>query len=239
MLADSVSMAMMLVRGEPDAGRAGRVRPARGLRLRARRDRRRHRQIHRRRSGRSRIGPGRTCRPGGPDSPGTTPRPRRRCREFLAAAATGDLQALMDVLAPDVVLLADGGGKVSREPAAGQYRGQGGQVPARHHAKLALETHSGSRGGQRPARRTDLPGRRAGFRADRRGGGRPDQPRLPRPQSRQTGLRPGSPKRCSASPSGWREHTAAGRGAGVSLQRPIHRCGQHVEKSARKYFRVC
>ena len=32
---------------------------------------------------------------------------------FLAAAATGDLQALMDVLAPDVVLLSDGGGKVS------------------------------------------------------------------------------------------------------------------------------
>jgi ketosteroid isomerase-like protein len=29
---------------------------------------------------------------------------------FLGAAATGDLQALMDVLAPDVVLLTDGGG---------------------------------------------------------------------------------------------------------------------------------
>ena len=31
---------------------------------------------------------------------------------FMAATATGDLQALMDVLAPDVVLLSDGGGKV-------------------------------------------------------------------------------------------------------------------------------
>ena len=31
---------------------------------------------------------------------------------FLSAAATGDLQSLMDVLAPDVVLLNDGGGKV-------------------------------------------------------------------------------------------------------------------------------
>ncbi|WP_238993440.1 RNA polymerase sigma-70 factor [Nocardioides caldifontis] len=31
---------------------------------------------------------------------------------FFAAAATGDLQQLMDLLAPDVVLLSDGGGKV-------------------------------------------------------------------------------------------------------------------------------
>ncbi len=34
-------------------------------------------------------------------------------QRFLAASATGDLQALMDVLAPDVVMLSDGGGKVS------------------------------------------------------------------------------------------------------------------------------
>ena len=34
-------------------------------------------------------------------------------QRFLAAAAGGDLQALMDVLAPDVVLLTDGGGKVN------------------------------------------------------------------------------------------------------------------------------
>jgi RNA polymerase sigma-70 factor (ECF subfamily) len=34
-------------------------------------------------------------------------------RRFLAAAAGGDLQELMDVLAPDVVLLTDGGGKVN------------------------------------------------------------------------------------------------------------------------------
>jgi RNA polymerase sigma-70 factor (ECF subfamily) len=34
-------------------------------------------------------------------------------QRFLAAAATGDLQALMDVLAPDVVMLSDGGGKVT------------------------------------------------------------------------------------------------------------------------------
>jgi RNA polymerase sigma-70 factor (TIGR02957 family) len=34
-------------------------------------------------------------------------------QRFLAAASGGDLQALMDVLAPDVVLLTDGGGKVN------------------------------------------------------------------------------------------------------------------------------
>ena len=33
-------------------------------------------------------------------------------QRFLAAAATGDVQGLMDVLAPDVVLLTDGGGKI-------------------------------------------------------------------------------------------------------------------------------
>jgi RNA polymerase sigma-70 factor (ECF subfamily) len=40
---------------------------------------------------------------------------------FTVAAATGDLQSLMDVLAPDVVFLADGGGVVSavRRPVRG------------------------------------------------------------------------------------------------------------------------
>jgi RNA polymerase sigma-70 factor (ECF subfamily) len=40
---------------------------------------------------------------------------------FLAALRTGDLQALMDVLAPDAVLIADGGGVVSavRQPVIG------------------------------------------------------------------------------------------------------------------------
>lgn len=41
---------------------------------------------------------------------------------FLAAAATGDLQSLMDVLAPDVVLLTDGGGhkKAALRPIQGR-----------------------------------------------------------------------------------------------------------------------
>ena len=41
---------------------------------------------------------------------------------FLSAAATGDLQSLMDVLAPDVVLLTDGGGvkKAALRPIHGR-----------------------------------------------------------------------------------------------------------------------
>jgi RNA polymerase sigma-70 factor (ECF subfamily) len=40
---------------------------------------------------------------------------------FLTAVATGDLQGLMDVLAPDAVLIADGGGVVQavRAPVVG------------------------------------------------------------------------------------------------------------------------
>src|SRR5215211_7912349 len=43
---------------------------------------------------------------------------------FLAALGTGDLQVLLDVLAPDVVLVADGGGEVAafRRPVVGRDR---------------------------------------------------------------------------------------------------------------------
>jgi RNA polymerase sigma-70 factor (ECF subfamily) len=43
---------------------------------------------------------------------------------FLAAVRTGDLQGLLDVLAPDVVLVADGGGEVPavRSPVVGRDR---------------------------------------------------------------------------------------------------------------------
>lgn len=46
----------------------------------------------------------------------------RAVESFLAAASTGELQPLMDVLAPDVVLLSDGGGLVSaaRRPVLGR-----------------------------------------------------------------------------------------------------------------------
>jgi RNA polymerase sigma-70 factor (ECF subfamily) len=43
---------------------------------------------------------------------------------FMAAVRTGDVQSLLDVLAPDVVLIADGGGEAAafREPVAGSER---------------------------------------------------------------------------------------------------------------------
>ena len=49
-------------------------------------------------------------RPGLPGGQADTVRVMER---FMAATSTGDLQGLMDVLAPGVVLLSDGGGKVS------------------------------------------------------------------------------------------------------------------------------
>lgn len=47
---------------------------------------------------------------------------REVVRRFLRAAATGEIGALMDLLAPDVVVLADGGGKVRtvRRPVQGR-----------------------------------------------------------------------------------------------------------------------
>src|SRR3712207_325472 len=49
---------------------------------------------------------------------------RRVVDRFLAALRTGDLQVLLDVLAPDVVLVADGGGEVAavRRPVVGRER---------------------------------------------------------------------------------------------------------------------
>ncbi|RSO47789.1 RNA polymerase subunit sigma-24 [Streptomyces sp. WAC 06725] len=47
---------------------------------------------------------------------------REIVRRFLDAAATGDVQVLMDLLAPDVVQISDGGGKViaARRPVVGR-----------------------------------------------------------------------------------------------------------------------
>ncbi|MFI0717022.1 RNA polymerase sigma-70 factor [Streptomyces inhibens] len=53
-----------------------------------------------------------------PDSDAT----REIVQRFLRAAATGEVQALMDLLAPDVVQISDGGGKVvaARRPITGR-----------------------------------------------------------------------------------------------------------------------
>ena len=49
---------------------------------------------------------------------------RQVVERFLGALTTGDLQGLMDVLAPDVVLIADGGGlaPAARQPIEGGHR---------------------------------------------------------------------------------------------------------------------
>jgi RNA polymerase sigma factor (sigma-70 family) len=70
--------------------------------------------------------------------PGSAPPPGRRAegeelaRRFFEAAAGGDLDALLGMLAPDVVVRGDGGGKarVARKPVAGR------QQVARHLASL-------------------------------------------------------------------------------------------------------
>jgi len=49
---------------------------------------------------------------------------QRVVERFLAAVTTGDVQGLMDILAPDVILVADGGGvaQAARHPIAGADR---------------------------------------------------------------------------------------------------------------------
>ena len=96
--------------GDAHADRAGGVRAARGVRPRVRRDRRRRRQE---------PGRGPPDRPPGPGARRRAPAARGRLRRprpgdaleaFQRAVETGDLQGLLDILAPDVVFLGDGGG---------------------------------------------------------------------------------------------------------------------------------
>ena len=59
-----------------------------------------------------------------------------RCASGSATAVlSGDVQGLMDLIAPDVVVLSDGGGKVQRRAAAGRGRRRGSQVAGRDHAQ--------------------------------------------------------------------------------------------------------
>ena len=110
-LADTVSMAMMLVLETLTPDRAGGVRAARGVRPGVRRDRGRGRQdpdrVRRSRTG---HGPSR----GPPTTVDVSPPSPERCSAFQRAVETGDLQGLLDILAPGVVLLAEG--RVARRP---------------------------------------------------------------------------------------------------------------------------
>ena len=73
------------------------------------------------RSGRSRTGRASTWLRGGRGSRSSRAEQQQVVERFLAALQTGDVQALLDVLAPDVVLVADGGGEVAaaRRPVRG------------------------------------------------------------------------------------------------------------------------
>ena len=98
---------------EPLSGRARGLSPAAHLRLRLRRDRRDPRQDRGELPAARQPGRGAYPASVGRDS---RPGPRRRSGStaaFLAACSSGDMQGLLDVLAPDAVLYSDGGGKAA------------------------------------------------------------------------------------------------------------------------------
>ena len=155
--------------GDAEPRRAGGVRAARGVRLRPRRDRLDDRQVHARRCVRWRTAPASTCSPGASGSSRST---RKQSLEltaqFFATAATGDVDALITMLAPDVVWTADSDGKASaaRRPVAGART----RRPA-HPRPAALRRRRGPRRArllQRRARPGALPRRQPGGRHLRR-----------------------------------------------------------------------
>ena len=103
-------LAMLVVLETLTPDRARGVRAARGVRRsRTTRSPRRVERVRRSPCGRSATGPASTCEARRPRVASTAPA-RRGAERFPRPPATGDLQELMDVLAPDVVLVTDGGG---------------------------------------------------------------------------------------------------------------------------------
>ena len=79
----------------------------------------------RRQSGRSLIAPKTTSRRGDRGFASCAPSTKQVVDRLILALNTGDLQGLMDILAPDVVSVADSGGKVrgaARRPVVGADR---------------------------------------------------------------------------------------------------------------------
>src|SRR4051794_19500349 len=116
---------------------------------------------------------------------------REVVEQFLAAVTQGDLQGLLDVLAPDVVLVADGGGVVQAVI--------GPVIGAKKVANLLRQFNRFRPRGRDPAGAAQRRGRRPGgghrgrlrHRAQLRRRRRPDQSDLRCPQPRQT-----RPDRC-------------------------------------------
>ena len=118
--AESVSIAMLTVLETLATGRTRRLRAARGVRRALRRDRRGGRQVHLRRPP-GRASGSRTRRRAAPADAGEPDRAAGGRGAVPRRPPTGDLQGLLDVLAPDVVFVADGGGlaPAARHPVEG------------------------------------------------------------------------------------------------------------------------
>ena len=105
--------------------------------------------------------------------------------KFMAAISSGDLQGLMEVLAPDVVLIADGGGLVTAARKPHDRGREGGGVPRPRGGA------PGPRGDHRLAQRdAGCPVRRRwrSHRGQSGGRGRPDHPDLRHPQPTKAGM---------------------------------------------------
>ena len=116
--------------------------------------------------GRQDAGRGAADRPPGPRARGraaaadrrsTAPSSSRWSSGSSPRCSTGDLQGLIDVLAPDVVLVADGGGVRGRGPAAGRGQRAGGDAPVPLPDDRAGARSIATLLAQRRARRPDRP----------------------------------------------------------------------------------
>ena len=77
---------------------------------------------------------------------------RAALEAFLRALETGDLQALVDILAPDVVALGDGGGvkQALPRPVVGAAKVAASSAPASHGGRRACRRSSSTSTGGRP-----------------------------------------------------------------------------------------
>ena len=145
--------------GDALPGRAGGLRPARGVRDAGRRRSPRRWTARRPPSGSWRTAPGSTCRRGVRGSTPTAGRSGEVTERFLAAAVGGDVESLLAALAPGVVLVARRRRQGQGRAAADRGRGQGGPVPRRASAPqgtdlpgLRIELDRGQRRARRSSR---------------------------------------------------------------------------------------